>query len=107
MDENSNAERISWEAPGGVQMTIVPEPGGFLRVEVANGVVTVAGKDCRHLQGEYAKNPKDVMQQILSEVTLAIITDQCLITWKAVVDAKKTLDVRNTKEKRANSFSGN
>ena len=97
MDTNNNAEQISWEAPGGIQMTLIPEPGGLLRVEVANGVVTVTGSNCRHLQGEHAKNDTHVGRQVLTEVRLAIVTDRCLITWKAIVDAKKPTKTSNAR----------
>ena len=42
MAEPQSAEQIVWDAPGGVQMSLIPEPGGSLLVEVANGVVTVS-----------------------------------------------------------------
>jgi hypothetical protein len=90
MNEKNNAEQIAWEAPAGVQMALRPEPGGSLHVEVANGVITITGKDCHHSQGEHAKKPKDVAHQVLAEVRMTIITDHCLVTWKAVVDEEKT-----------------
>jgi hypothetical protein len=92
MGEKRNAEHIVWDAPGDIQMSLVPEPGGWLQVEVENGVVTITGEQCQHRQGEHAKKPKDVGRQILSEVQMALLTTHCQITWKAVVEAEKTKD---------------
>jgi hypothetical protein len=92
MGENRSAEHLLWDAPGGMQMSLIPEPGGSLLVEVANGVVTITGKQCRHLQGENAKKPKDVVHQVLAEVHLTILTPRCQITWKSVVASEKNKD---------------
>jgi hypothetical protein len=86
MDDNQRAEQIAWEAPAGVQMSLIPEPGGSLLIDVRDGVVTVTGKQCRHSQGESATRPKDVARQVLAEVRLTIITTRCLITWKSTVE---------------------
>ena len=86
MDNNQRAEHICWDAPGGVQMSLTPEPGGSLQVDVRDGVVTVTGKQCRRLQGEGATKPKEVAKQVLAEVRLAIITTRCQITWKSTVE---------------------
>jgi hypothetical protein len=86
--EARSAEQIVWDAPGGVQMSLIPEPEGSLRVEVEGGVVTVTGERCRHFQGEEAKRPKEVGHQILAEVHLTILTNRCQITWKRVTDSE-------------------
>jgi hypothetical protein len=85
MNEHLHAEQIVWEAPGGVQMSLAPEAGGTLQVDVREGVVTVTGKQCRHSQGEAAKKPKDVASQVLADVHMTIIGSLCQITWKARV----------------------
>ncbi len=87
MGDNQHAEHIVWDAPGGVGMSLIPEPGGSLQVDVRDGVVTVTGKQCRHLQGEDARKPKDVAHQVLAEVHMTIITSRCQITWKSAVAA--------------------
>ena len=87
MGENRSAEHIVWDAGNGVQMSLMPEPGGSLQVEVGNGIVTITGKQCRHLQGEI---PKGVAHQILAEVHMTILATYCQITWKSIVDAEKT-----------------
>ena len=92
MGENHDAEHIVWDAPGGVQSSLIPESGGSLTIEVENGVVTVTGEQCRHLQGENAKKPKDVAHQILEEVHMTILTTHCQITWKCVVAPEKRKD---------------
>jgi len=88
MSDDHSAEHIAWDGPGGVQSSLIPEPGGSLQVDVRDGVVTVTGKHCRHLQGENAKKPKDVARQVLDEVHLTIITSHCQITWKCTVAAQ-------------------
>ncbi len=85
MGENQRAEHIVWEGPAGVHSSLIPEPGGSLQVDVRDGVVTVTGKKCRHLQGENAKKPKDVARQVLEDVHLTIITSHCQITWECTV----------------------
>jgi hypothetical protein len=85
MDDNQRAEQIVWDAPGGVQMSLIPMPGGSLLINVRDGVVTVTGEQCRHSQGEGATQPKDVAHQVLAEVRLSIITSRCQITWKSTV----------------------
>jgi hypothetical protein len=85
MSEPRNAEHIVWEAPAGVQMSLVPEEGGSLQVEAANGLVTITGKQCRHRQGESAKNASKTGGQSLAEVHMTVLTDRCQITWKSVV----------------------
>jgi hypothetical protein len=92
MAEPRNAEQILWDAPGGVQMALLPQPGGSLLVEVGNGVVTITGTQCRHLQGEDARKPKEVGHQILAEVQMTLLTDRCQITWKCVAAAEKKRD---------------
>src|SRR5262245_29491196 len=86
--ETRSAEHIVWDAPGGVQMSLIPEPGGSLQVEAAAGVVTITGEHCRHFQGEEAKKPSEVAHQILAEVHLTILTNRCQITWKSVVNSE-------------------
>jgi hypothetical protein len=88
MGDNQRAEQITWDGPGGVQMSLFPEPGGSLQVDLRDGAVTITGKRCRHLQGENAKRPKDVARQVLEEVHLTIITSHCQITWKCTVAAE-------------------
>jgi hypothetical protein len=88
MGDNRRAEHIVWDAPGGVQMSLIPEPGGSLQVDVRDGVVTVTGKQCRHSQGEDARKPKDVAQQVLAEVHMTIVTSRCQITWKSAPAAE-------------------
>ncbi len=87
MEREHRAEQIVWEAGAGVQMSLTPEPGGSLQVEVDGAAVTVHGKQCRHRQGEHAKRPKDVAHTILAEVHMTILTTHCLITWKSVAAA--------------------
>lgn len=60
MSENQNAEQILWDAPGPVQMSLIPETGGSLQVRVEDGAVTATGRNCRLTQGESAKKPKDL-----------------------------------------------
>ena len=79
MIETQSAEHIVWDAPGGVQMSLVPETGGSLQVSVKEGAITVSGKQCRHLHGD------DVAHQVLAEVRLTIISTRCQITWKSSV----------------------
>ena len=89
MAEKRDAEHIVWDGPCGVQMSLIPEPGGSLQVDVDNGVVTITGKQCRHLQGEDAKKPKDLGHQILAELHLTILTTRCQVTWKSVVASEE------------------
>lgn len=83
MVERREAEQTIRDAPGGVQMSLAPEPGGSLQVDVADGVVTITGKRCRHWQGERATRPTDVAHQILAVVEFSIVNSPCLITWSA------------------------
>ena len=85
MGDSQGAEHIVWDAPGGVGMSLIPEPGGSLLVEVRDGVVTITGKQCRHLQGEDARKPKDVARQVLAEVHMTLVNSRCQITWKSAV----------------------
>jgi len=87
--ENHKAEQIVWDAPGGLQMSLRPEPAGSLAVEVAHGAINVTGKQCRHSQGEDSRNPKNVANQVLAEVEMTILTTHCQITWKCLVDSEK------------------
>lgn len=84
MNENRNAEQIVWDAPGSVQMSLIPEAGGSLQIQVEGGAVAVTGRKCRFTQGESAKKPKDVGNKVLAEVHLTIPLCRCLITWKAI-----------------------
>jgi len=85
MGETHDAEQISWDAPGGISMTLIPEPGGVLQVRIDGEVVTLSGRHCRHLQGEEGtRKPRDVTSQLLAEVHLTLLTTRCLITWKSV-----------------------
>ena len=88
MAEPQNAEQIVWDAPGGVQMSLIPEPDGSLLVEVADGVVTVMGRRCRHLQGENANKPSEVGHQTLAEVHMTLLTNRLQITWKCVASTQ-------------------
>jgi hypothetical protein len=90
MGDSQRAEHIVWESPGGVQMSLIPEPGGSLQIDVRDGVVTVVGKQCRHSQGEDARKPKDVAHQVLAEVHMTIITPRCQITWRSAVTTANT-----------------
>ena len=90
MGDNHNAEQIVWEAPAGVQMCLIPEPGGSLQIEIGNGVVTITGKQCRHSQGEIATKPKEVAHQIFAEVHMTILTTRCQITWKSAVASENS-----------------
>ncbi|MBS0262632.1 MAG: hypothetical protein JSS02_11830 [Planctomycetes bacterium] len=85
MGDKQRAEQIAWDAPGGVQMSLIPQPSGSLEVDVHDGVVTVTGKQCRHLQGENGKRSPDVAAQFLEHVHMTIIASRCLITWKCDV----------------------
>lgn len=84
MNENQTAEQIAWDAPGSVQMSLVPMTGGLLQIRVEDGAVTVTGRNCRLTQGDSAKAPKDVGATYLAEVQLTIPLCRCFITWKAV-----------------------
>jgi hypothetical protein len=66
-------------------MSLVPERDGSLQVDVRDGVVTLTGTQCRHAQGEDARKPKGVAQQILAEVHMTILNSRCQITWTCVV----------------------
>lgn len=88
MSNDHSAEHIAWDGPFGAQNSLIPEPGGSLQVDVRDGVVTVIGKHCRHMQGENAKKPNDVVCQTLKDVRLTIITSHCQITWKCTVAAQ-------------------
>lgn len=84
-----DAEHVVWDAPGGVQMSLIPEPNGSLKIDVEDGVVAIAGKQCRQMQGDEAKKPNDIAHQTLAEVHLTILTTRCQITWKAVVTSEQ------------------
>lgn len=88
MGDNRRAEHIVWDAPGGVQISLVPEPGGWLQVDLRDGEVTVSGKQCRHFQGEDARKPKDVARQVLADVRMTIVNSRCQITWKSAPAAE-------------------
>ncbi len=90
MSDSQHAEHIVWDAPGGVQMSLIPEPDGSLQIDVRDGMVRVVGKHCRHSQGEDARKPKDVAHQVLAEVDMTIITPRCQITWKSDVASGDT-----------------
>ena len=81
--EKIAALRVFDDAEGRMNVSL-KDSGGSLLVEVDHGVVTVTGKQCRHLQGEHAKKPKEVGHQSLAEVHMTLLTNHCQITWRSV-----------------------
>jgi hypothetical protein len=83
--DTGKAEVIAWEAPGGVPMLLAarPDHGSSLIIGVADGAVSVHGKQCRYVVG----NPKDALtrpgtEKVLAEIHLTLPLQRCQITWK-------------------------
>jgi hypothetical protein len=83
--ESGRAELVSWDAPGGVPMSLAVPPGsgGTLDVTIRDGAVVVRGSKCLLGTGDRLDPGKRTGERAVAEIHMTLALARCQVVWKS------------------------